>query len=192
MLLVLVLLATTRTTEAATYTSGSTSVKVSEEIIDTNNSTRKCVEYTSGAPEKWEKGCFTTEFSDGGTFIKCDVQLGETSCASCTPCETDDSEVGYILDCYNIEPEENTKGLCVFLSDETVQEVLVDLKFQSQPFEWGVQDDADDNKGDTVDNQGDSNTGDEDANEESGASGMVLVSTGALVVSAAVAWLDLA
>lgn len=181
-LLLVLLLSTVTPTEGGTYTSGSTSVKVSQEIIDSNNSTKKCVEYMSGAPEKWDKGCFTTKFSDGGTFINCDIQLGDNFCTSCQPCETVSFEVGYTIDCFNVEPEEDTRGLCVLLSDENIQEVLVDEKFRSQPFEWVAVD-----NGDGYEQQNNPDLGIED--DDSGASGMVLLNTGALVVCAAVALL---
>ena len=57
LLLLLLALATTSslvpmaTGQAVTYTVGSTTVEISEEIIDANNSTKKCVEFTSGSPE---------------------------------------------------------------------------------------------------------------------------------------------
>jgi len=120
------------------YTSGSTTVTVSEQTIDANNSNRKCVKYTSGAPERYDTACFTTAYSDGGTFIQCSVDFDDGPCTSCTPCETDASEVGYILDCFNVQPSVGTQGLCVMLTDENVQEILVYETFESQPFAWST------------------------------------------------------
>ena len=117
---------------AVQYSSGSTTVSITEETIDDNNSTKRCVTYTSNAPEQYDTACFTTIYTDGGTFFQCDVEFHE-SCNRCGPCVTSEDEVGYDIDCFNAKPSINTYG-CMALTDENMQGVLVDENFA--PFDW--------------------------------------------------------
>ena len=123
-------------TSAKTYTAGSTTVSISQETFaDSNNSTKRCVTYTSNIPEKYDTACFTSVYSDGGTFINCYVDFQET-CNRCAPCTTAEVEVGFTLDCNNAQPDEDTMGLCTEFSDLSVQQVLVDNVFDNMLFDW--------------------------------------------------------
>lgn len=135
---------------AVKYTSGSTEVDVTNTLVDANNSTEKCVEYLSNAPEKYSTACFTTLYTDGGTFMGCEVKLGDTYCDKCVACEDGEEEVGFMIDCDNFEPAVSTyqsSPSCIVLNDANIQEVLVDELFASNPFTFemssSVTDDSD-------------------------------------------------
>jgi hypothetical protein len=120
---------------ATVYTSGSTTVDVTIQYLDEFGSNEKCVKYISNAPEKYNTACFTTTYTDGGTFSGCQVQFGDYFCNSCAACQTTpDYDVGYTIDCYNIQPAETVD--CVLLNDTNIQEVLVDTDYASQPFNY--------------------------------------------------------
>lgn len=115
---------------AVQYKSGGTTVDVSLEIIDENNSTRYCVDYLEGDEDgrDYKKACFSSLFTDGGKFRLCEVEFGDEKCVQCRPC-TSSGEDGYDLDCYNIQPTENT-NVCTVLNNENIQQVLVDMQFE--------------------------------------------------------------
>ena len=121
------------TAASKTYRSGSTTVTISEEILDDNNSTKRCVTYESNQPEKYDTACFSSFYTDGGTFERCEVHFGDEKCNSCHVCETSEKQVGYDIDCYNAKPSVNTEG-CDLFTDENVQGVLVDEAFTT--FDW--------------------------------------------------------
>jgi hypothetical protein len=164
---------------AVTYTSGSATVEVSEEVLDDNNSTKKCVQFTSGAPEKYEKGCFSTEYTDGGEFMSCTLEFDEMPCNKCERCNTNEDLPGYEIDCNNIEPEEGTNYLCEEINDLNVQRLLVDDKFDSQPFNWTAAGGATVSSG--ADNGGDGNPAAE--NTGSAARSMAINSMGAMLAA---------
>jgi hypothetical protein len=117
---------------AVQYTSAGTTVDVSLEIlVDENNSTKYCVDYKSGDAygRDYEKACFTSLFADGATFRLCKVEFDDKECTHCKPCTASSGDVGYDLDCFNIEPSENTNA-CVVLNNENIQRVLVDTEFE--------------------------------------------------------------
>ena len=155
--------ATTTTTNnivvsAIQYTSGSTKVDVTTTFIDNYNSTEKCVTYMSNAPEKYDTACFTTTYTDDGTFFKCTVQLGDNQCNSCSVCETLNDEVGFRIDCDNYEPGESTYNKdpsCIMLNDTNIQRVLVDDTFDTIPFDFMMSLITDDQDMDTTTNQTD-------------------------------------
>lgn len=115
---------------AIRHTSGGTTVDVSLEFVDGNNSTKFCVEYLSGDDynRNYDLACFTSFFTDGGTFRDCEVQFDDKQCDECGPCTTDTRQVGYTLNCFNAQPNENTNA-CVVLDDLNIQQVLVDEEF---------------------------------------------------------------
>jgi hypothetical protein len=136
--------------KAVKYSSGSTEVDVTTTLVDKNNSTEKCVTFMKNAPEKYSTACFTSLFTDGGTFMGCKIKLGDSYCEYCQACETSERKVGYTIDCDSIEPAESTYNLnpsCVALDDANIQEVLVDDTFSSTPFSFemsqSVTDDSD-------------------------------------------------
>jgi hypothetical protein len=162
--------------DGKTYTSGSTTVDVTIEYVDENNSTHKCVEYVSGGPGDYQKACFATILNANGVFIDCEVafddgESGMVECNSCMRCETNDDEIGYQLDCYNIQPTENTQS-CTPFNDLAIQQILVDTQFDATPFAFT------DNATTTAENgdhEGDDNT----------RSGATVFMSVAMVVSAA-------
>lgn len=87
---------------------------VTEEIIDNNNSTKRCVTYMSNKPDKYDTACLSSFYTDGGTFLRCVIYFGDEKCNSCHVCETSDKQVGYDIDCYNAKPSENTED-CALL-----------------------------------------------------------------------------
>jgi Pyruvate/2-oxoacid:ferredoxin oxidoreductase delta subunit len=115
---------------AVQHTLGGTTVDVSLEIIDENNSTKFCVDYLAGDDygRDFKKACFSSFFTDGGKFRLCEVKFDDDSCVQCKPC-TSFGEDGFDLDCFNIEPEENSIG-CTVLNNENIQKVLVDNEFE--------------------------------------------------------------
>lgn len=126
---------------AVKYTSGSTQVDVTTTMIDKNNSTEKCVTFLTDAPEKYSTACFTTIYTDGGTFYGCKVKLGDNECSRCSACENNDEEVGFEIDCDSIEPAESTytsNPACIVLNDANIQEVLVDTVFADTPFDFSM------------------------------------------------------
>jgi hypothetical protein len=120
--------------QAESYTSGATSVDVTIEHLDNYGSSNKCVTYKSGAPdEDWDTACFTSSFTDGLTFQGCTVSFGDGVCNSCEACEDQDENVGFTMDCFNLQPAETTMS-CIILNNANIQTVLVDDEFASQPF----------------------------------------------------------
>lgn len=135
---------------AVKYSSGSTEVDVTTTLVDKNNSTEKCVTFMTNAPEKYNTACFTTFYTDGGTFQGCEIKLGDKYCNSCQACENSEEKAGFMIDCDSIEPAESTYSLspsCIVLDDANIQEVLVDDLFSSTPFTFemsqSVTDDSD-------------------------------------------------
>ena len=128
---------------AETYSAGTTEVDVETTILDANNSTRKCVTYMSGKPEKYEIACFTSTFTDGGTFQECTLQFDNDAkkrCEVCAACTNSDEEVGFHLDCDSIIPSKSNlleKGACTVLNDANIQTVLTDeTTFANVPFDF--------------------------------------------------------
>lgn len=125
---------------AETYSAGTTEVDVETTILDANNSTRKCVTYMSGKPEKYEIACFTSTFTDGGTFQKCTLQFDNDECDVCVVCTNSNEEVGFRLDCDSIIPSKSNlleKGACTVLNDANIQTVLTDeTTFANVPFDF--------------------------------------------------------
>ena len=167
---------------AVTYTSASATVEISEEILDDNNSTKKCVLFTSGAPEKYEKGCFSAEYTDGGAFMSCSLEFDDVACTNCQRCNTAEDLPGYEIDCNNIEPEEGTNFLCEELNDSNVQMLLVDEKFESQPFNWTMARDDSDTTSSGGDDGADSTPAGD--NMGSAARSSTLMSMGATILGA--------
>ena len=128
---------------AETYSAGNSEVDVETTILDANNSTRKCVTYMSGKPEKYEIACFTSTFTDGGTFQKCTLQFdndAKKQCDTCMACSDINEEVGFHLDCDSIIPSKSNlldKGACTVLNDANIQTVLTDeTTFANVPFDF--------------------------------------------------------
>jgi hypothetical protein len=119
---------------AEVYTAGSTKVDVTIDYLDEYGTNKKCVKFTSGAPdEKWDTACFTSFYTDGKTFNGCEVTFGTEKCNKCDACEDEYEKVGFDIDCHNIQPEETTTS-CVLLNNTYIQKVLVDDVFGSQTF----------------------------------------------------------
>ena len=128
---------------AEPYTVGNTEVDVETTILDMNNSTRKCVTYLSGQPEKYETACFTSIYTDGGTFQGCIVQFdnnAEKRCDDCDACTDSDEKIGFKLDCDSFLPKksnENDQVSCTLLNDTNIQAVLTDgTTFANMPFNF--------------------------------------------------------
>ena len=128
---------------AETYSAGTTEVDVETTILDANNSTRKCVTYMSGKPEKYEIACFTSTFTDGGTFQECTLQFDNDAkkrCEVCAACTNSNEEVGFHLDCDSIIPSKSNlleNGACTVLNDANIQTVLTDeTTFANVPFDF--------------------------------------------------------
>jgi hypothetical protein len=135
---------------AVKYSTGSTEVDVTTTLVDSNNSTEKCVTFMKNAPEKYSTACFTTLYTDGGTFMGCKIKLGDSYCRYCQACETNKGEVGYTTDCDSIEPAESTYTLnpsCVVLDDGNIQKVLVDDTFSGTPFSFDMSQSVTDDSG---------------------------------------------
>jgi hypothetical protein len=137
------LLALVMNAVAETYTAGSSQVNVETTILDSNNSTRKCVTYVSGMPEKYTTACFTSSFTDGATFQGCTVQLDNDAtkrCDSCDACTDFNEDVGFTLDCDSILPSItniNDQVSCTLLNDANIQKILTDgTIFDSTPFDF--------------------------------------------------------
>ena len=127
---------------AETYTA-TTEVDVETTILDANNSTRKCVTYMSGKPEKYEIACFTSTFTDGGTFQECTLQFDNDEnklCEKCAACTNSNEEVGFRLDCDSIIPTKSNvldSGACTVLNDANIQTLLTDeTTFANVPFDF--------------------------------------------------------
>lgn len=80
----------------------------------------------------------------------CKIKLGEDFCDSCQACENNDEEVGFVINCDSIEPQESTytsDPSCVVLNDANIQKVLVDDDFAGTAFTFemskSVTDDSD-------------------------------------------------
>ena len=128
---------------AETYSAGNSEVDVETTILDANNSTRKCVTYMSGKPEKYEIACFTSTFTDGGTFQKCTLQFDNDEnkqCDVCVVCTNSNEEVGFRLDCDSIIPSKSNvldNGACTVLNDANIQTLLTDeTTFANVPFDF--------------------------------------------------------
>jgi hypothetical protein len=120
---------------AEVYTAGSTKVDVTIDYLDEYGTNKKCVKFTSGAPDKWDTACFTSFYTDGKRFKGCEVTFGTANCQKCDACTDDNEQVGFDIDCYNIQPEETTTS-CVILNNTYIQKVLVDDVFGSQAFDF--------------------------------------------------------
>jgi hypothetical protein len=135
-LLVSLATTTTTTTRAVVVENGSYKVDVTMESTDNFGSNKKCVEYLSGAPEKYTKACFTSKITDGGNFIECAVNFDSHVCDSCAPCKTNEDLAGYTLDCFSYLTRVNTNLLCVELTNTTIQTVLTGTDFKDIPFNF--------------------------------------------------------
>jgi hypothetical protein len=130
-------------TTAETYSVSSTEVEVETTILDENNSTRKCVTYLSNPPEKYETACFTSTYTDGGTFQHCTVQFDNSAgkrCETFSVCTDSNKQIGFLLDCDSILPSKtnvNDQEPCTVLNDTNIQAVLTDgTTFASTPFDF--------------------------------------------------------
>jgi hypothetical protein len=128
---------------AETYIAGSTEVEVGTTILDTNNSTRKCVTYLTNPPEKYETACFTSFYTDGGNFQGCIIQLdnnGEKRCDKCAACTDINEEAGFVIDCDSFLPSisnYNDQVSCTIINDANIQALLTDgTTFDSIPFDF--------------------------------------------------------
>jgi len=140
-----------------TYAAGPTIVSVSQVTFDANNSTERCVTYSANAPEKYDTACFTSWYTDGGTFHGCEVNFQE-ACNSCGPCTTAEDTVGFTLDCKNAQPKVDTEGLCTEYTDFTVQQVLVGNDFDNLPFDWEAAEALEAGEEESADNSGNTDT----------------------------------
>lgn len=140
---------------AADYKSGSVSVEASQKTTpqeDGATEVEKCVEYTAGAPDKYQRACFIGVINAGkndtNITTECFVTLydgeEEKTCDRCMICVTnavdqDGNDVGeqpgFNLECYAADPKKNTDE-CVPLTDAEITTVLTDGEFEGEEFEF--------------------------------------------------------
>jgi len=63
------------------YTQGNNKVDVTVTYLNSTENEyvfiEKCAEFQSGAPEKYEKACFTERFTDEGTWDDCEIRFDD-------------------------------------------------------------------------------------------------------------------
>lgn len=139
---------------AANYESGGASVETSQKTTQQDGGTtlvEKCVEYTAGAPEKYQTACFAGLINAGKNdtnittqcYVTLDDGEAEETCDRCMICVTNavdedgnnvGEQPGFILDCDSHDPKKSTEGLCVPLTDAEITKVLTEGEFEGEEF----------------------------------------------------------
>lgn len=123
------------------YEISSKKVDFTIEYLDEYGSQTACVEKLEGFTDPFKTVCFSRELNERGIVTDCQGKFDNTTCNKCDICETNDDEVGFILDCFNVEPTENVNQCAPFLN-ASIQTVLVDEYFASMPFDFGMNETA--------------------------------------------------
>jgi hypothetical protein len=127
-----------RFSRAIIYETSTKQVDFTIESLDDNGSQIACVERLKGfEDDSFTTTCFSRTLNERGVLTACEVTFDDKTCNSCSICETNDDQVGFTLDCYNIDPSENQLQCGQYLNT-TIQEILVDEYFAGTSFDFAL------------------------------------------------------